>query len=305
VVDVHFVMYAVLPVLLGLRGKPFVVHFQGPWGAESLAAREVTRPKALARWLMERIVYQRAAGAIVLSNAFKDLLVRRYGVRPELVRVVRPGVDLDRFSPGERAAARRQLDLPADAPIAVAARRLVPRTGINVLLESWAHVVAASEWRARPLLVVVGDGEQRPALEAQAQRLGLEAHVRFMGKVSDVDLVAAYRAADVAVAPSVSLEGFGLVVLEALASGTPVIGSAVGGLREALERLDRTMLVPPGDPHALASRLRGVLTEKEPAPSRARCREYAQGFTWERTARDVLEVYRAAAFPSKGLNHGE
>jgi glycosyltransferase involved in cell wall biosynthesis len=293
VVDIHFVMYAVLPVLFGLRGKPFVVHFQGPWGAQSLSTREVARPKALARWAMERVVYRRAARAIVLSDAFKELLVSRYGVRPELVRVVRPGVDLERFSPGDREEARRRLDLPQDRQIAITARRLVPRTGVDVLLESSARL-AAAEGSARPLLLVVGDGDQRSALEAQARRLGIEGDVRFMGKVSDDVLAAAYRAADVAVAPSVSLEGFGLVALEALACGTPVIGTAVDGLREALEALDRTMLVPPGDPGALATRLQGVLQGQEPAPSPARCRAYAEGFTWQRTAREVLDVYRSA-----------
>jgi glycosyltransferase involved in cell wall biosynthesis len=290
VVDVHFVMYAVVPVLLGLRGKPFVVHFQGPWGSESLS----TKPKAMVRRGMERVVYRRAARAIVLSDAFKELLVKRYGVKPELVRVVRPGVDLDRFSPGDREEARRRLDLPHDRAIAVAARRLVKRTGIDLLLESWARVVGAADGPS-PLLVVVGDGEERPALEAQARRLGLEEEVRFVGKVSDADLVAAYRAAEVAVTPSVSLEGFGLVVLEALACGTPVVGTAVEGLEEALGGLDPMLLVPPGDAAALADRLLGVLSAQEPAPSGERCRAYAEDFSWQRTAREVLEIYRSVA----------
>ena len=295
VVDAHFVMYAVLPVLLGLRGKPLVVHFQGPWGNEAASDGRAARLKAMARRAMERVVYRRAAAAIVLSNPFKELLVGRYGVRPENVRVVRPGVDLDRFSPGDRGGARHQLDLPSDRQVVVTARRLVPRMGVDVLLESWARVAAAGAGEARPLLLVVGDGDQRPALEAQARRLGVEQDVRFLGKVSDGDLLAAYRAADLAVAPSVALEGFGLVTLEALACGTPVVGSAVDGLREALEGLDRTMLVRPGDHQALADRLLGVLQGHEPAPSRARCREYAEGFTWERTASEVMEIYRSAA----------
>jgi glycosyltransferase involved in cell wall biosynthesis len=295
VIDTHFAMYAVAPVLLGLRGKPLVVHFQGPWGAESLSARQSLRPKAAARWMLERVVYRRAAATIVLSHAFKRLLVERYGVRPETVHVVRPGVDLHRFSPGDRDAARRGLGLPRDRPIAVTARRLVPRMGLDVLLEAWGRVGAAAEGARRPLLVVVGDGEQRRALEAQTRRLGLEHDVRFLGKVSDGDLVAAYRAADVAVAPSVSLEGFGLVVLEALACGTPVVGTSAEGLREALEELDPTLLVPPGDAEALAARLSRMLVGDEPTPSGPRCRAYAEGFTWERTAREVEAIYRTAA----------
>ena len=293
VVDSHFAMYAFLPVLLGLRRRPLVVHFQGPWGNESTSAGPAARLGVRVRWAMERAVYRRAAAAIVLSNAFKELLVGRYGVRPEAVHVVRPGVDVDRFSPGDRDEARRQLGLPAGRPVVVTARRLVARMGVDVLLESWAGVATAGA-AVRPLLIVVGEGQERPALEAQARRLGIERDVLFLGKVSDDDLVAAYRVADVAVAASVSLEGFGLVTLEALACGTPVIGSAVEGLKEALEGLDPSMLVPPGDPHSLGARLTGVLDGHEPAPSRARCREYAEGFTWQHTARAVRAIYAQA-----------
>jgi glycosyltransferase involved in cell wall biosynthesis len=290
VVDAHFAMYAFLPVLLGLRGKPLVVHFQGPWGNESSAGGAA---RLTARRWMERVVYRRAVAAIVLSEAFGELLVRRYGVRPEVVRVVRPGVNLEYFSPGDRGAARRALGLAPDRPVVVCARRLVARMGIDVLLESWTRVVSARG--VRPLLLVVGDGAQRPALEAQARRLGLHRDVHFLGQVSDDDLLAAYRAAELTVAPSIAFEGFGLVTLEALACGTPVVGTAVGGLREALSALDPTLLVPPGDPDALAARLLGVLEGDAPAPSRARCREYAEGFTWQRTARDVTAIYQSAA----------
>jgi glycosyltransferase involved in cell wall biosynthesis/SAM-dependent methyltransferase len=280
VVDTHFPMYAFLPVLLGLRGKPLVVHFQGPWGNETDGAVLAAR----VRWAIERVVHRRARGLIVLSHAFGEMLVARSGVRPELVHVVRPGVDLERFSPGDRAAARRQLGLPEDRLVVLTARRLVPRMGIDVLLDAVARLGEHDV-----LLLVVGDGEQRPALEEQARRLGIEQRVRFLGKVSDDELVAAYRAADVAATPSLAFEGFGLVVLEALACGTPVVGSAVEGLKEALEGFDPSLLVAPGDADALAERLRGQL------PGPERCREYAEGFSWQRTAEAVLEVYRAAA----------
>ena len=299
VVDTHFVMYAFLPVLLGLRGRPFVVHFQGPWGAHSVEEMEAKRPAALVRLVIERFVYRRAAAVIVLSEAFGSLLVRRYGVRPDAVRVVRPGVDLERFAPGDRAAARRALGLPDGRPVVVTARRLVPRMGIHVLIEGWASVVSGVEAPARPLLLVIGEGSQRGELEEQARRLGLVDDVRFMGKVSDEELLAAYRAADLAAAPSLSLEGFGLVALEALACGTPVVGTAVDGLQEALEDLDPGMLVPPKDPVALATRLVGALSGGVPAPARSRCRSYAEGFSWERTAGAVRTIYGSVASPGR------
>lgn len=291
VVDAHFALYAFLPTLLGLRGKPLVIHFHGPWGDESIAAGRATRPKAAAQRAVERAVFRHASAAIVLSNAFKELLVKRYRFDPEIVHVVRPGVDLARFSPGDRETARRGLGLPADRRVAVTARRLVPRMGIDVLLDAWSRLGSATD---RPLLLVVGDGQQRTELEAQARTLRIEKDVRFLGKVSDDDLVAAYRAADVAVAPSTALEGFGLVTLEALACGTPVIASRVGGLPEALDPLDPSLVVSPKDAKVLAKRLQQAFDGERPLPSRERCRAYAEGFTWQRTAREVEAVYRAA-----------
>ena len=100
-----------------------------------------------------------------------------------------------------------------------------------------------------------------------------------------------YQAADVSIVPSVALEGFGLVVLESLATGTPVVASALDGLSEALEGLTPELLVPPGDPEPLAERLRGALTGVEPLPTAKACRRYAEGFSWTAVGRRHGELY--------------
>src|SRR5207249_5828406 len=122
------------------------------------------------------------------------------------------------------------------------------------------------------------DGPSRGALEDSVAERALGDRVRFVGRIDDGQLLACYRAADVAVVPSVALEGFGLVVLEALACGTPVIASEVGGLPEVLSPLDRSMLVPPGDAGALADRLASALDGTKPLPDSVRCRRYAERF---------------------------
>jgi glycosyltransferase involved in cell wall biosynthesis/O-antigen ligase len=300
VVNAHFPLYAFLPVCLGVGGKPLVAHFHGPWADEALSSGRASVAKAAVERAIERRVYSRAAAVIVLSNAFRDLLVEQHGVPAEKVRVVRPGVDLELFSPGSADEASQRLGIEGGRPIAVTARRLVPRMGIDVLIEAWSSVVADAPASARPLLLVIGQGHERPRLEAHADELGVNDYIRFLGKVSDRDLVAAYRAARVAVAPSVALEGFGLVTLEALACGTPVVATDVGGLPEALEGLDRSLVVPPRDAGALALRLRGAFSGEQAVPSRARCRAYAETFTWERTAREVEAVYSSLLRPSGG-----
>jgi glycosyltransferase involved in cell wall biosynthesis len=181
--------------------------------------------------------------------------------------VLPPGVDLEHFVPGSRAASRDRLGLPQTAHVVVSVRRLVPRMGLDVLLEAAAMVES-------PLVLVIGgEGPERPALERHASELGL--NVRFVGRVDDRELADIYRAADVSVVPSVALEGFGLVVLEALACGTPVLASDVGGLGEALAGLDPTLVVPPAQPCALAERLTAAIAEPSSLPDTRRCRTYA------------------------------
>ena len=299
VVDAHFALYSVVPLLLpSVRRRPLVVHFQGPWAAESQAALTSGGAAVAVKRAVERLVYRRAGIAVVLSRAFGDVLVGDYGVAPERVRVVAPGVDLDRFAPGDRASARRRFGVDEDAWVALTVRRLVPRMGVHVLVEAWPAAVAA---RSDAVLLVAGDGPERDGLEAQASRSGGGAGVRFLGRLDDEELVAAYRSADVTVVPSLALEGFGLVTLESLACGTPVVVSDVGGLAEAPARLDTSVVVPPGDPDALARRLAGAATGTRPLPDAGACRRFAEGFSWAEVARAHAELYRELSpLPGEG-----
>lgn len=166
VVDVHFALYALLPVLGPLRTLPLVVHFHGPWALEGEAAGDRASLSAAKR-LLERAVYRRADEAVTLSRSFGRVLVERYGVSPWRVNVIPPGVDLVRFCPGDRLRARVELGLPPDAWIALTVRRLVPRMGVDVLLDAWRrlHIDDA-------LLLVAGDGPLRAALsETRRPRL--------------------------------------------------------------------------------------------------------------------------------------
>ena len=273
-----------------LRRRPLVVHFQGPWADESAAMGQKAFRCAVKR-LVERRVYSRASSFVVLSNSFRRMLIERYGVVPWDVVTLSPGVDTDRFRPGDRELARAALGVPSGgAWVAVTVRRLVPRMGLEVLLDAWSAVVGAATLPV--LLLIAGDGPSRPTLEAQAERLGLTNFVRFLGRVDDARLISVYRAADVSVVPSVALEGFGLVVLESLATGTPVIASDVGGLSEAVGGFDEGLLVPPGDPHSLAERLIGAMHASRPLPLASACRRYAEGFSWTEVAGRHADLYR-------------
>lgn len=285
VVDVHFALYALAPLLLGaLRGRPLVVHFHGPWAAEAVAAGDGSELRRRLRQAVERRIYTRADELVTLSHAFARLLVEEYNVAPWRISVVPPGIDLGRFSPGDRATARKRLDIRSSGPLVVAVRRLSPRMGLDVLLDAWARL------DGERTLVLAGDGPLRERLERQAHALGIASTVRFLGRVEDDVLVDCYRAADVCVLPTLELEGFGLTALEALACGTPAVGTDAGGLPEVLMPLDPRLIVPAGDVTALATRL----AELGDLPSQAECRRRAEEFSWPTAARRNLDIYELA-----------
>ncbi len=291
VLDAHFALYALAPLHLGrLRHKPVVVHFHGPWADESTAAGDASGWRRRARRALERAVYRRADEVVVLTSAFRQVIVERYGVAPWHVNVEAPGVDLDHFSPGSEQAARDGLRLAPGAFVAVCVRRLVPRMGIELLLDAWSD--ALSVLPAGSTLLIAGDGPLREPLARQTTARGAAASVRILGRVSDEQLIALYRAADVAVVPTHQHEGFGLVVIEAAACGTPSIVTAVGGLPEAIAGLDRTLIVPAGDRGALCARL---LASRHDRPSRAATRAFAERFDWVAVAERHRAVARRAA----------
>jgi glycosyltransferase involved in cell wall biosynthesis len=289
VVDAHFALYTLVPLLTRrLRALPTVVHFQGPWADENIAQGDDSALRGGLRRALERTVYRRAGRIVVLSSAFRRLLVERYGVSPWRVRVEPPGVDLERFSPGDRGLARERLGLIAPPFVAVCVRRLVPRMGLDVLIDAWAP--ALPELPAQPRLLVAGDGPLCGELEQRIVRSGLQDSVRLLGRVDDDALVDLYRAADVGIVPTRSFEGFGLVVIEAAACGTPTIVTRAGGLPEAVAGLDPSLAVPAGDVAALAARI-AQAAHAGGLPSRPATRSFAEGYSWQ----GVVERNRAVA----------
>jgi glycosyltransferase involved in cell wall biosynthesis len=222
--------------------------------------------------------------------------MERYGVSPWDIDVIAPGVDGERFRPGDKDAARRALGLPVGLAVAVTVRRLVPRMGLDVMVDAWPDVL--SSLGSSALWLVVGDGPSRGALEARVVERGIAANVRFLGAVSDELLVTCFQAADLSVVPSVALEGFGLSVLESLACGTPVLTTDLAGLREAAGELGADWSVPAGDAGALADRLVAALGGQKALPTTAECRAYAERFSWEEVAkRHVMLFERVLAVP--------
>ena len=178
-------------------------------------------------------------------------------------------------------------------------RRLVRRMGLENLLQAMALVREACP---DALLVVAGQGALRQELEQRARGLGLDGAVRFAGRVPDADLPLVYRAADVSVVPTVALEGFGLIVVESLASGTPVLGTPVGGIPEVLRPLDPELICESPAPRDLAERLVAAVRGEMRLPSAEACAAYARReFAWPTVARRVRDVYAEAVGGAGGV----
>lgn len=222
--------------------------------------------------LLERQAVAAADRVLVLSDFSRSLLLEDHTLDGNRVSTVPGLVDTERFTPGDgKAAARRRFGLEVDGPLLLTVRRLEPRMGIDRLL------------RALPLLgrddvtlVVAGAGSLAGDLPRLAAELGLGERVLFVGPVSDDSRLADwYRAADLFVLPTTAYEGFGMATVEALASGTPVVGTAIGATPELLAPLDPRLLAPTADPDALAAVIGEALDFATTEQFASRCRAHA------------------------------
>lgn len=287
----HFALYA-FPVLDLVSPYPKVMHFQGPWALES----RLEGGKRWRIWLakqLEQSCYRQVDRFIVLSEAFQEILHREYGVPIAQIHVVPPGIDLDRFHcPMSRSAARSQLGWPQDRPILLAVRRLVNRMGLENLI---AAIDKVRHSHPDVLLLIAGRGPIQAALAQQIADLGLADHVRLLGFLPDADLPIAYRAANFSIVPTVALEGFGLIVVESLAAGTPVLGTPVCAIPEILRPLSEDLLLPGTAPEQIAQGIREALAGDRVIPSESDCQAYARSrYHWPRIAQQIKSVYQRA-----------
>lgn len=284
----HFALYSFALLTQLPQPVPVTFTFHGPWALESDWEGGNKLGITVKRWI-EQQVYRRCDRFIVLSKAFGQILHETYDVPWQKIHVIPGGVNIDSFKPTlEKNQAQIQLDWPADRFILFTPRRLVHRMGLDKLLNA---LVEVKRHRPDVLLAIAGKGPLREALEAQTENLGLQAHVRFLGFLPEVDLPVAYQAADLTVIPSQSLEGFGLILLESLACGTPALCTPIGGMPEVLSGFSPQLITDSAQTEAIAQKLSAVAAGQIVLPSRAACRTYAvENFDWAVIAQKVRQV---------------
>jgi len=284
----HFALYGI-PLLDRLRAFPTVVHFHGPWAAESsLEGGSGYSQRAKAN--IERLVYSRARRLIVLSEAFRGELIHRYRIQEERIRTVQGGVDTERFNVDvTRQEARAYIGWPQDRPILLTMRRQVRRMGLENLVKAVGFLVPR---HPDLLLLLGGSGPLAGALQVLIHELGLQRNVSLLGRVPDAQLPLAYRAANISIVPTQALEGFGLVTIESLASGTPVFVTPVGGLTEILRSFAPQCIFSSTSAKTMAGELGEALRGERHMPTEAECRAYSvERFSWNTIASQVVDVY--------------
>jgi D-inositol-3-phosphate glycosyltransferase len=286
-------------------GVPLVSTFHTLAQLKNRVAESAAEREQAVRYEIERRTMDGSDRIVALTATDRQQMVRHYGdLAP--ITVIPGGVDLERFIPRPQAQARAELGLQADDKILLFVGRIQRLKGLEVLLRAFARL---SDLPAR-LLVVGGqpgtshESREIARLQHLATRLGIDARTTFVGAVAHERLPLYYAAADATVMPS-SYESFGLVAVESLACGTPLVATRVGGLTSIVRDGETGLLVPWRDADLFAERLRQVLEDNLlRLRLAAHARESVLGFGWDRIADEHLALYeemRAAERPRVAL----
>ncbi len=252
-----------LPVILTARGHDVTLYPQ------------YAAPRAMIRWAVRQ-----AFRTITVSEALREQLIT-IGAEPDKVVTLRNGVDLDRFHPVDREAARRRIGMSGTTLLSVG--HLIERKGHEVIIEALPALEGVNHY-------VVGEGPLDSKLRQLAHDLGVEERVTFVGNVPQERLIDYYSAADALVLPSIR-EGMPNVVLEALACGTPVIAARCEGVPELLTTPAAGVLMTQRNAAGLVEAYGRLMTDY---PERAQTRKHAETRGWEPTLTGLLAVIRGA-----------
>jgi len=258
--------------------------------------RETTR-----RITVEKELVHVADALIAATPAEKDQLVRLYDADPAQINVISPGVDTERFHPIPAAYAKEHIEIPSDHRMILFVGRIEPLKGIDHLLKAIARVVEQHpELREGLCVSIIGgdpnsirEDDEMMRLQELRKRLGIRGVVTFLGSKNQDTLQYYYAAAEMVVMPS-DYESFGMVALEAMACGTPVIASDVGGLAFLVKHERTGYRIPARDTEALADKITHLLTnevERRRIGQRAAC--WAETYAWPNIADRIEGVYQS------------
>jgi glycosyltransferase involved in cell wall biosynthesis len=277
-----------------LAGVPHIVHH-----AHGFAFRECNSPWVRRLYiLLERFASRYCDSIISVSEDHRQGAIREHVASPDKIQTVLNGINIDAFAGADGAAARATLGFGNDDILLCVASRLAPKKGLEYLVEALPAVIAQ---HPSVQLVLFGDGPMRKELSDQASRLGVLDHIHFPGFRQDVPrLLSGF---DLILQPSLS-EGLSISILEAMASGRPLIACDIQGNREIIRNLENGLIVPPADSAALSGAILHLLSDPALAERMGRnaavdCQSrFSESRMVEQTVRIYGEVVRSASAPA-------
>ncbi len=292
IVHSHYWISGVLGLMLSASWNAYHVITYHTIGAVKNVSCPVEKASEL-RLADEKKLAKHCDRIIVPTQKDKDYLTRCYNASIDNIRIVPCGVNFERFRPQDKNSARRQLTLSPNDPMILYVGRFAPIKGLDRLLESFSRITRPP----RSVLVMVGGDGDRSFMAQQLKNKAMALHIRdrliFAGRVDQESLPLYYNAADVLVVPSY-YESFGLVALEALACGTPVVAAAVGAMEQIIKNGVAGYVVSDSDPHHFSNGIEAVL-KKQNSFSPSRIRASVSEFTWARSASLLLDAYRSVS----------
>jgi glycosyltransferase involved in cell wall biosynthesis len=248
----------------------------------------------IGRRFIENYCLNRSHRVVVLSRYMKKKLQAIHGISDDRICINPGGADLDRFKPkGDRRLLKQTIGFREDKLHFLTVRNLEPRMGLDNLVRAVALLKAH---RVELHLIIGGQGPERERIENLSSKWKLRGEITFSGYIPDDNLADYYRAADFCIVPTRELEGFGLATVEALACGTPVLGTPVGGTQEILSGLEPGLLFSDTSPEAIANGIETAIqrfwyNQAAYNELRARCRRHAvRHYSWDRHVDQLKSV---------------
>jgi len=278
-----------------------VYSFYSPWDWEykldksihshHLVGRFWIMVKSFFRRLIEKKSLKKCEKVVALSKYSECQLQKIHHISSSKIVIIPGGVDINKFHPAaDQSSVRNRLSIPRDKFVLLTVRRLVPRMGIQNLIRAISSI---EKERKDIYLIIGGKGSLEDSLKELTNNLGLERYVHFVGFIEPEQLPLYYQAADLFILPTLELEGFGLVTLEALSSGLPVLGTPIGGTKEILGRLDTDLMFKDTNSDSMAELILDYIQDRKILLDlRLKCRKFVEdNYTWDRSVRLIEEVF--------------
>jgi glycosyltransferase involved in cell wall biosynthesis len=265
-------------IIKKLKNKPYLVTSQG---SELLDYPE-EKPLRVIKPITG-VTLKNAAHIHAISRALKNSIVRNFGIPPDKITIIPNGVDFSLFNPD-----RGVKDPNRAEKIIVSVSRLTEKNALDYLIRAMPHVLKKIDSK----LIIVGDGDQRAYLENLIKKLEIESNVELKGWVKYEDVPEIIASADLFVRTSIT-EGLGTAFLEAMACGTPVIGSRVQGILDIIQDGYNGILVNPTDIQQIADSIIRVLEDESLRNNLIKNGlEFVEKYRWDNISREYLELYK-------------